>query len=74
MDLGRDGKTPPEYLTENGLKLLKVLALGDCNMNALSRYAEENGFDLDTALDELTSYDLLSDRDSESIGLSKRKL
>jgi hypothetical protein len=74
MDLGRDGKTPPEYLTENGLELLKVLALGDRKMDDLSCYAEEDRFDLVTALDELRRHGLIGERDSGLIGLLRRKL
>jgi hypothetical protein len=74
MDLGRDGKTPPEYLTENGLKLLKVLALGAREMDELSRYAEEDEFDLVAALDELRRHSLVGEGDSNLIGLLGRKV
>jgi hypothetical protein len=74
MDLGRDGKTPPEYLTENGLKLLTALVLGDSDTTVLSRYAREDGFDLAKALDELKQHDLLVYRDSGLIGIPRREL
>ena len=74
LNLGRDGKTPQEYLTENGLKLLRVLALGDREMDELSCYAEEDGCDLVTALDELRRYDLVGEKDADLIGLLRTKL
>ncbi|MCB0171540.1 MAG: hypothetical protein KDJ97_13385 [Anaerolineae bacterium] len=74
IDLGRDGKTPPEYLTNDGLKLLKFLALGDRDEKVLARYATDGDFDLRLALDELREYELLDERDPETVGLLKKRL
>ena len=43
-------------------------------MDDLSFYAEEDRFDLVTALDELRRHGLIGERDSGLIGLLRRKL
>ena len=69
VDFGRGGKAPREYLTQNAFKLLKVLALGAKDMDALCWYAREDEFDLKAALDELREYQLLDESDPEMMGL-----
>jgi hypothetical protein len=56
------------------LKVQSKVMLGAREMDELSRYAEEDEFDLVAALDELRRHSLVGEGDSNLIGLLGRKV
>ena len=63
---------PEEVLSEDGLKLREILLMEAGDVDTLPIFAEEDGFNLEKAMNELRKYGLLNENDPTRVKLNLR--